>query len=1081
MAVQTVVMSGNVTTAVHPFFSRPKEHSHADNGVSHDNTSLLQHAPIIGKSDVEREERHKLPVENHLSFGEVLNEQHKDVGKPTRVTSDRTVDEGSPRKKRKTSHTGSLETSNGLHEEHAAASPRRGPGTGQRDDFHQADGAVDGSCADTTGSASINTQSVKPKTPPKKMLRLNASGRFSSPITNSTKAEEATSEQPKRRGRPRKSKEAPAPKQLVVRIHYATTQGSSTGDKIAQILASNLTIPLPQKQSVLKNPRTPRKPAKATHPFFADKPKATKLPKQISPRKTAAVTPGKLRMQAQFERGAPMDDIFPIAESALLKDRLMVKHPGAKEPLWPAKGMAHVRGDVSSTTFVPKLRLRKQKHRLPAANSSLLTEFARRLVPEPEPTIRADGFREPRADLRIPDKLLISGAEIASLALKEVKAPLAHGPPDELALESVQPTHAAVEHVYRNIPSYLSAFDHLQSEHQSWTQKYAPERSELVLQSHREMQVLKSWLQSLAVNAVDVAKTDPATKSAGVKRKKKRKTRHSELDDFIVDEGDDIRSLGTISDTENSSQSMVQSQVAGVRASNTVLISGPHGCGKTAAVYAVAKELQYRVFEISSSERRSGKDVFDKIGNVTENHIVKKHNADQPELPATEEKDRVDAALRQDLESGRQGKMAAFFKPKAAQLPKSSPTEVVKAKVVKNVQHAIKRAKDQQQSLILLEEVDILFKEDKEFWTTIFKLIQTSKRPFIMTRNDEDLVPVQALSLHAVLRFVPAEADTVIDYLLLVAAREGHLVERRAISSLWQDSGHDLRRSLTTLDFWCRMGVGDIRNGLGWMFQRWPLGSDLDAKGRPLRVVSKGTYLAGLGSRHRIETQAERTLPYHDDQLSLKDASIAAFTSSSVDILSKHDYIDPTLPELPPKQRAHYIEGLALLDGQEPSDYAHLQSDIQVTAASLAHDLYPHWHEPKEATRKLNRKNFASLDALAYPASSNSVGMESSVLDGPFLPVVTEVAPYVRQVVRYEQLLQTQRTAIGGPTKRARTTRAARSALEGGQRQLTRREYWWDAAGDLSGVLATAGTDWCLNEGRECTPFSLDGSVEAAE
>ena len=47
-----------------------------------------------------------------------------------------------------------------------------------------------------------------------------------------------------------------------------------------------------------------------------------------------------------------------------------------------------------------------------------------------------------------------------------------------------------------------------------------------------------------------------------------------------------------------------------------MLLTGPCGSGKTAAVYACANELSYGVLEINSSSRRSGKCITDMFREV---------------------------------------------------------------------------------------------------------------------------------------------------------------------------------------------------------------------------------------------------------------------------------------------------------------------------------------------------------------------------------------------------------------------------------------------------------------------------------
>jgi hypothetical protein len=83
--------------------------------------------------------------------------------------------------------------------------------------------------------------------------------------------------------------------------------------------------------------------------------------------------------------------------------------------------------------------------------------------------------------------------------------------------------------------------------------------------------------------------------------------------------------------------------------------------------------------------------------------------------------------------------------------------------------------------------------------------------------------------------------------MLLVAANEGHVLQRKAVKSLYETQKYDLRASMTELDFWCQIGVGDRRGGLEWFYPRLPIGVDRDSQGNTIRVISEGTYQTGMG------------------------------------------------------------------------------------------------------------------------------------------------------------------------------------------------------------------------------------------
>jgi DNA polymerase III delta prime subunit len=705
------------------------------------------------------------------------------------------------------------------------------------------------------------------------MLQLKG-GKLASPIARKPQpeAEQQTKAKPKR-GR------KPATKSAIIILKYpiTTADRSAFGTRIDGILNGletyqlSLTRPLPTlKKKTLQHPSGP------THPFFTGKallkasvppnvsqlaPESTLASKPASPRKIAG-TPGKIRAQAQAHR-ATMNPPPSFGHVFGSSQPRMTNYPGAREAPWPWKGAVHVRGDMVDLAIREPEAFPETQRKLKRA--AVMMDDAENLIRR---CVQDLNSGQTFHTLRKPERIVTTGphiqrrvAEELHTRFKQVTSDSESDGPSARRRSSRATPHPALVSVYSSIETNLTPFDMSECETQAWTQKYAPKSASEVLQAGKEAVILRDWLKSTTITAVDTGtnrSTTGSIKPSKPEKKKKRK-RAADLDDFIISSDDELTGTAELEELENNDPMQERSPQkrslvrggAGMahlpKAGNAVLLSGPNGCGKTAAVYAVAKELGFEVFELNSGSRRSGKDVLDRIGDMTENHLVQ-----QVTKALSEDKVIADGNATNSIDSDaldpRQGSMTSFFKPSAVQ-KKAIPKLTGKSEKIEKApkDDTRPRPRQQRQSLILLEEVDVLFEEDKHFWMTILTLAGHSKRPIVMTCNDESRLPLNALSLHALLRFTPPPFDLAVDYLLLIAAREGHLLQRAAIQSLYQSRRCDLRGSIMELDQWCQIGVGDTTGGFAWMLDRYPPGVDVDDEGLTLRVASKGTYLSGLG------------------------------------------------------------------------------------------------------------------------------------------------------------------------------------------------------------------------------------------
>ena len=78
------------------------------------------------------------------------------------------------------------------------------------------------------------------------------------------------------------------------------------------------------------------------------------------------------------------------------------------------------------------------------------------------------------------------------------------------------------------------------------------------------------------------------------------------------------------SDDSDFVQAEAEESPFGFEESNVVVLRGSHGVGKTAAVYACAAELNFKVIEVNATMLRSGKHLLSTFGEATQSHELGK-------------------------------------------------------------------------------------------------------------------------------------------------------------------------------------------------------------------------------------------------------------------------------------------------------------------------------------------------------------------------------------------------------------------------------------------------------------------------
>ncbi|KAI9265996.1 hypothetical protein BY458DRAFT_573980 [Sporodiniella umbellata] len=331
---------------------------------------------------------------------------------------------------------------------------------------------------------------------------------------------------------------------------------------------------------------------------------------------------------------------------------------------------------------------------------------------------------------------------------------------------------------------------------QRWIEKYRPNTVDGLLGAKHNHAYLKNWLHKMKIEPTLSQEKSPKPVRRNVGNEENNVFKKMMEQQNKIDQDDDDFIDTSTSSRKTTKQKPQQHQKP--TSSNMVLIVGDYGVGKTALVYTAAEQEKYEIFEMNSGSRRSGKDVVSTLGEMTKSHLVTFHNkkVEQKVTNEVEEIKKKKPKLNPLLSSMR-----------INGLPFEKRSEDLSCFIRKKTDTALSKSHLEEksgpkQSLILLEEVDLLFEEDKGFWSALVELSQTSKRPIIMTCNDPDQVPFEILTLQTVLYIKPPELEEILPYLWLICYAEGYVVDPADLICLVSMVGCDLRHLIQILELY---------------------------------------------------------------------------------------------------------------------------------------------------------------------------------------------------------------------------------------------------------------------------------------
>lgn len=375
-----------------------------------------------------------------------------------------------------------------------------------------------------------------------------------------------------------------------------------------------------------------------------------------------------------------------------------------------------------------------------------------------------------------------------------------------------------------------------------WPDKYAPQSIKEIVENQMQAQQLLQWLSRW---------------SSVEEQSFEKDSEHDDGDKF------DLSGYESESNSSDYSDEGRKRKSQPISSDNVSLIVGPSGCGKSSVIRICAEALGLRVIEINTSAVRSGKAIMDLVQEATQSHrvsvqksasnisqldcsgakpcFVKDENvvpakSRKPEKRSTDPsavlKKRKSARIDSDSSSEESDDFIPALKKRSAKLAKPEPpaplqepatkaktmmdffhTKTAKKSPTTIVQEVVEVPDDSQaiaqvsSTIILFEDVDVVFDDDKGFWPAVENLCYQSKRPIIMT-STENSPNIGMRVSPATFHFNAIPDAQMADHLSAIAYAEKVIPDSINVPELVRKSKGNFRKGLLEL----QLEITAVRN-----------------------------------------------------------------------------------------------------------------------------------------------------------------------------------------------------------------------------------------------------------------------------